>query len=35
MTTDFRRIYATILGDWLGVKGDVLGSTYEPMKLFI
>jgi uncharacterized protein (DUF1501 family) len=35
MTTDFRRIYATILGDWLGVKGDVLGGTYEPMKLFV
>jgi uncharacterized protein (DUF1501 family) len=34
MTTDFRRIYATILGDWMGIKGDVLGGTYETMKLF-
>jgi uncharacterized protein (DUF1501 family) len=34
MTTDFRRIYATILGEWLGVKGDVLGGTYELVKLF-
>ena len=34
MTTDFRRIYATLLGDWLGVKGDVLGGTYKTMKLF-
>jgi uncharacterized protein (DUF1501 family) len=33
MTTDFRRIYATLLADWLGVKGDVLGGTYEPLKL--
>jgi uncharacterized protein (DUF1501 family) len=35
MTTDFRRVYATILGDWLGVKGDVLGGSFEPMKLFV
>jgi uncharacterized protein (DUF1501 family) len=34
MTTDFRRIYSTVLGGWLGVKGDVLGDSYEPMKLF-
>ena len=33
MTTDFRRVYATLLADWLGVKGDVLGGTYEPLKL--
>jgi uncharacterized protein (DUF1501 family) len=35
MTTDFRRIYSTILGDWLDVKGDVLDGKYEPMKLFV
>ncbi len=34
MTTDFRRVYSTVLSDWLGVKGDTLGGTYEPMKLF-
>ena len=34
MTTDFRRIYATILGEWLGIKGDILGGTYEPIGLF-
>jgi uncharacterized protein (DUF1501 family) len=35
MTTDFRRIYATLLADWLAVKGDVLGGTYEPLKLLV
>jgi uncharacterized protein (DUF1501 family) len=34
MTTDFRRVYATLLGDWMGIKGDVLGGSYETMKLF-
>jgi uncharacterized protein (DUF1501 family) len=34
MTTDFRRVYATVLSDWLGVKGDVLGGSYETMNLF-
>jgi uncharacterized protein (DUF1501 family) len=34
MTTDFRRIYATILGGWLGIKGDVLGENYEALNLF-
>jgi uncharacterized protein (DUF1501 family) len=34
MTTDFRRVYATILSDWLGVQGDVLGGKYETMPLF-
>ena len=34
MTTDFRRVYATILTDWLGLPGDVLGGTYETMGLF-
>jgi uncharacterized protein (DUF1501 family) len=33
MTTDFRRVYATLLTDWLGVRGDVLGGAYEPLKL--
>ncbi|HEX3151983.1 MAG TPA: DUF1501 domain-containing protein [Gemmataceae bacterium] len=34
MTTDFRRIYATILHDWLGVTADVLAGSYERLKLF-
>lgn len=34
MTTDFRRIYAGVLGGWLGVTGDVLGGKYEPLGLF-
>ncbi len=34
-TTDFRRVYATILDRWLGVSSkDVLGATYEPVELF-
>ena len=35
MTTDFRRVYATILNDWLAIKGDVLGEKHETMKLFL
>jgi uncharacterized protein (DUF1501 family) len=35
MTTDFRRVYATLLADWLAVKGDVLGGAYDPLKLFV
>jgi uncharacterized protein (DUF1501 family) len=34
MTTDFRRVYATILDDWLGVKGNVLDGAHEKLKLF-
>ena len=34
MTTDFRQVYATILGEWLAIRGDVLGARYEPVKLF-
>jgi uncharacterized protein (DUF1501 family) len=34
VTTDFRRIYSALLGDWLGVRGDVLGGEYEPVKIF-
>jgi hypothetical protein len=33
MTTDFRRVYATLLADWLAIKGDVLGGSYETLKL--
>ena len=31
---DFRRIYATLLDQWLGVSHrDILGATFEPMPL--
>lgn len=30
-TTDFRRLYATLLNQWLGVAGNVLHGTYEPL----
>jgi len=35
ISTDFRRVYATVLEDWLGLpsKGP-LGSEFEPMSLF-
>jgi len=33
-TTDFRRVYATILDQWLGVSSkDVLGGKYEPVAI--
>ena len=33
--TDFRRIYATILDEWLGVKSkEVIKDQFKPMKLF-
>ena len=33
--TDFRRVYATLLDDWLGVDSKgVLGDTFEKMPLF-
>jgi uncharacterized protein (DUF1501 family) len=32
--TDFRRIYATLLDDWLGIDSQVvLGEKLEPIKL--
>ncbi|HBI46628.1 MAG TPA: hypothetical protein DDY78_27810, partial [Planctomycetales bacterium] len=32
--TDFRRVYATILDQWLGVSSkDVLGGKYEPVEI--
>ena len=32
--TDFRRVYATLLDDWLGVDSKmVLGDKFEPLKL--
>jgi uncharacterized protein (DUF1501 family) len=35
MTTDFRRVYATVLEDWLGVAGrDVLSGHFERIALF-
>jgi uncharacterized protein (DUF1501 family) len=31
-TTDFRRVYATLLESWLGISsGEVLGGKYEPL----
>jgi uncharacterized protein (DUF1501 family) len=35
MTMDFRRIYAAVLEDWLGVPSkDALGGTFERLPLF-
>ena len=35
MSIDFRRVYATILKDWLGIEpAPVLGGTYAPAELF-
>jgi uncharacterized protein (DUF1501 family) len=34
MTTDFRRVYAAILSDWLGLPIEGLGGSFAPMKLF-
>ncbi len=35
MTMDFRRVYATILEDWLGVSSkDALGGAFERLPLF-
>lgn len=33
MTTDFRRIYATVLRDWLDLKENVLGGDFKTMEL--
>jgi uncharacterized protein (DUF1501 family) len=35
MTTDFRRVYATALVDWLNIKGNVLDQKYEPVNVFV
>jgi uncharacterized protein (DUF1501 family) len=34
MTTDFRRVYATVLSDWLGLPTDGLGGTFDRLPLF-
>jgi uncharacterized protein (DUF1501 family) len=34
-TTDFRRIYAATLTNWLGLPATSLGGTFEPVKLFM
>lgn len=35
MTMDFRRVYATVLEDWLGVSSkDALGGTFQRLPLF-
>ncbi len=35
-TIDFRRIYATILDDWLGLQSkQALGGAFEPLPLFL
>ncbi|MHC5544187.1 DUF1501 domain-containing protein, partial [Singulisphaera rosea] len=34
-TVDFRRVYATVLEDWLGLPSRVaLNGTFEPLPLF-
>jgi uncharacterized protein (DUF1501 family) len=35
IATDFRRVYASVLEDWLGLPGRAaMGSSFEPMPLF-
>jgi hypothetical protein len=35
MTADFRRVYAALLGVWLGIPPEEsLGGRFEPMPLF-
>jgi uncharacterized protein (DUF1501 family) len=35
MTVDFRRVYATVLEDWLGLASkNALNGTFERMPLF-
>jgi uncharacterized protein (DUF1501 family) len=35
MTTDFRRVYAGVLSDWLGLKEQAaLGGNFERLALF-
>ena len=34
-TTDFRRVYASMIGEWMGVDADaVLKGNFEPLGLF-
>ena len=37
MTTDFRRVYATAIGEWLGYEQTqvVLKGTFEPLSVFV
>jgi hypothetical protein len=35
MTTDFRRIYTSVLESWLGISSrDAVGGSFEPVALF-
>jgi hypothetical protein len=35
MTVDFRRVYATVLHDWLGLDPSAaVGGKFEPLPLF-
>jgi hypothetical protein len=35
MTVDFRRVYATLLQNWLGLRSrDALGGDFESLPLF-
>ena len=34
MTTDFRSVYAALLGSWLGLSADDLGKEIKPLSLF-
>jgi len=37
MTTDFRRVYATAIGEWLGYEQTqvVLKGTFKPLNVFV
>ena len=37
MTTDFRRVYATAIGEWLGYEQTqlVLKGKFEPLGVFV
>ena len=35
MTVDFRRVYATVLENWLGLPSrEALGGRFEPLPIF-
>jgi hypothetical protein len=36
MTTDFRRVYASVIEGWLGMEdaAAILGESFEPLDLF-
>jgi uncharacterized protein (DUF1501 family) len=34
MTTDFRSVYAALLGAWLGLRADDMGQGINPLALF-